>query len=72
MFVIISAKKTDVSSMLPSAFQEEKRSIVLPIKWKTWSLFETDHVIIQDAILLPSLVEREREANTVSHIKKQE
>jgi hypothetical protein len=29
-------------------------------------------VIIKDAILLPSLVERVREANTVSHIKKQE
>jgi hypothetical protein len=72
MFVIISAKKTDVSSMLPSAFKEEKRSIVLPIKWKTWLLFETDPVIIKDAILLPSLVERVREANTVSHIKKQE
>jgi hypothetical protein len=46
MFVIISAKKTDVSLVLPLVFQEEKRSIVLPIKWKTWSLFETDPVII--------------------------
>jgi len=72
MFVIISAKKMGVSSMLPLGFQEEKRSIVLPTNWTTWSRSETNHVIIQDAITLPSLVEREREANTVSHIKKQE